>query len=121
MTRTALLSICLLLASAFAALADAPKILAAEASRVGMGWRIDVTISHNDTGWDHYADGWEVLDAAGNRLGYRKLMHPHIDEQPFTRALVNVMLPDGIHEIFVRAHCSKAGWAKETFPVKLRP
>ena len=100
--------------------ADAPEIVAASANRVGMGWRIDVTLKHPDTGWDHYADGWEVLDKDGNRLGYRELMHPHVDEQPFTRSLVNVMLPDGIREIYVRPRCSEEGWAGETVAVPLR-
>ena len=99
---------------------DAPEIVQASANRVGMGWRIDVTLKHPDTGWDHYADGWEVLDKDGNRLGYRELMHPHVDEQPFTRALVNVMLPDGIREVYVRPRCSVAGWTGETVAVPLR-
>ena len=119
MTR-AVLSLALLFNLAAPALrADPPEIVKAEAHRVGMGWRIDVTLLHADTGWDHYADGWEVVDAAGNRLGYRELMHPHVDEQPFTRSLINVMLPDGIREIFIRAHCSKGGWSDAVAPVRL--
>src|SRR6056297_1301048 len=75
--------------------AEGPVIKHAEAARDGMGWRFDVTLSHPDTGWDHYADGWEVMTAAGNRLGYRKLHHPHVNEQPFTRSLTGIMVPDG--------------------------
>ena len=51
-----------------AALADAPTITKVEASRAGMGWRFDVTLAHPDTGWDHYADGWELIDDAGNQI-----------------------------------------------------
>ncbi|MDX1779757.1 MAG: hypothetical protein R3256_00410 [Thalassovita sp.] len=102
-----------------AALADDPKIVAVKAVHSGMGWRIDVTLSHPDSGWDHYADGWEVLDAAGNRLGMRKLMHPHVDEQPFTRALHSVMVPDGTREVFIRARCSVSGWAGDMVPLRL--
>ncbi|CUH63221.1 hypothetical protein TG4357_00544 [Thalassovita gelatinovora] len=105
--------------SASAALAEIPEILAVETSRVGMGWRIDVTMQHPDTGWDHFADAWEVLDADGNRLGIRKLMHPHMDEQPFTRSLMNVMVPDGTHEVFVRSHCMVHGWSQDTVQVLL--
>lgn len=100
--------------------ADPPVIEKVEAHRVGMGWRIDVTLRHPDTGWDHYADGWEVLDANGKRLAYRKLMHPHVEEQPFTRSIVNAMLPDGIREIYIRARCNRDGWAKDTVKVTLR-
>ena len=28
-------------------------------------WRFDTTVRHNDQGWDHYADAWQVVDLAG--------------------------------------------------------
>jgi hypothetical protein len=98
-----------------------PEIVGVAVEKTGMTWRMDVTIRHDDTGWDHYADGWEVLDAAGNRLGYRKLMHPHVAEQPFTRSLSSLVVPDGTREVFVRARCSKKGWSDERVRVELRP
>ena len=101
------------------AFADAPVIEAVEASRAGMGWRFDVTLSHPDTGWGHYADGWEVLDAAGNQIAFRELMHPHVEEQPFTRSLQNVMLADGVRSVFIRSRCSQDGWSEETYEVML--
>jgi hypothetical protein len=85
-----------------------------------MGWRFDVTIRHPDTGWDHYADGWEVLDSEGNRLGFRELMHPHVKEQPFTRSLKAVMVPDGTTTVYIRARCSKDGWSEDKVAVKLK-
>ena len=101
--------------------ADPPEIMDVTVAKIGMNWRIDVTLKHPDTGWDHYADGWEVLDGDGNILGYRELLHPHVDEQPFTRSLNNVMLPDGTREVFVRARCSEEGWAGESVRVELSP
>lgn len=115
----ATLALALLLPAA--ARPEAPEILAVEAFRTGMGWRIDVTLEHPDAGWDHFADAWEVLDDAGNRLGFRELMHPHVEEQPFTRSLYNVMLPDGLRRIHVRARCSQDGWSDETFAIDLEP
>ncbi|MCG7493821.1 hypothetical protein [Thalassobius sp. Cn5-15] len=103
-----------------AAFADAPEVLAVETQKSGMGWRFDVTIKHNDTGWDHYADAWEVLDQDGNRLGLRKLAHPHVEEQPFTRSLSSVMVPDGTRVVYVRASCSKGGWKSNTVAVELK-
>ena len=100
-------------------LADEPEILGIEAKRDHMGWRFDVTLAHPDTGWDHYADGWEVLDANGNRLAIRELMHPHIQEQPFTRSLANVLVPDGMRKVYIRARCSHEGWSKKTYLVDL--
>lgn len=103
------------------ALAEDPKVLDVTVEKAGMVRNIHVTIRHPDTGWDHYADGWEVLDAAGNRLGYRELMHPHVNEQPFTRSLSGVVIPDGTREIFVRARCSVDGWAASQKRVALQP
>ncbi|QYX56595.1 hypothetical protein K1T73_16385 [Roseovarius sp. SCSIO 43702] len=99
--------------------AGAPEVVDAEPEKTGMGWRVHVTIAHPDTGWDHYADGWEVLDAEGNRLGFRELLHPHVDEQPFTRSLGNVMPPDGAEAVFVRPRCSRDGWSDAVFRVPL--
>ncbi len=109
------------LALATAATADMPEILDVTAEKSGMTWRVDVTLRHPDTGWDHFADGWEVRDADGNRLGHRELHHPHVEEQPFTRALVNLDLPDGTREIFIRAHCSVDGWTEDEVRVEVRP
>ena len=99
--------------------ADGPEITEVVAQKSGMSWKFHVTIRHGDTGWDHYADGWEVLDAGGQRLGYRKLLHPHVDEQPFTRSLNGVAVPDGTREVYVRAHCSVGDWSGEAVKVVL--
>jgi hypothetical protein len=98
-----------------AVMADTPKIEKVQVSSS----TISVTLSHPDTGWEHYADGWEVLDADGNRLGFRELLHPHVNEQPFTRSLSGVTLPEGATVIYIRARDSVAGWAEETYEVIL--
>lgn len=102
-----------------AAFADAPEIVGVKAHSTGMGWDFEVTVKHDDTGWDHFADAWEILDADGTVLGTRVLHHPHVNEQPFTRGLRNIMLPDGMREVFVRVKCSKNGWKDSRFKVAL--
>lgn len=72
---------------ATALLADMPVIEKVAVSTSGDRMRFDVTLSHGDTGWDHYADGWGVYAPDGTELGYRVLAHPHVNEQPFTRSL----------------------------------
>jgi hypothetical protein len=67
-------------------------------------YRFDVAVRHADAGWDHYADAWQILAPDGTLLGERVLLHPHDDEQPFTRSLGDVAVPDGITEVLVRAH-----------------
>ncbi|AZV76532.1 hypothetical protein EBB79_00575 [Parasedimentitalea marina] len=92
------------------ALADEPRIEAASASASGDSWTIRVTLSHPDTGWDHYADGWRVLDMEGRELGLRILAHPHEQEQPFTRSLSGVQIPKGTNQVQIQAHCLIDGW-----------
>ena len=75
----------------------------ARAIKIGSTWRIDVTVRHADTGWDHYADGWGVYGTDGKQLGYRELLHPHVDEQPFTRSLTGVKIPAGTGAVIIRA------------------
>lgn len=105
----------LLASPAFAAPAVVEKVVVTPA---GDGWRFDVTLSHPDTGWDHYADGWEVVDAAGTVLGSRPLAHPHETEQPFTRA-TTVQVPPGVAQVFVRTRCNVDGWHEGLFAVTL--
>ncbi len=33
-------------------------------------------------------------------------MHPHVNEQPFTRSLSYVQIPDEVTEMIIRALCS---------------
>lgn len=101
------------------ALAEVPQVVTAAATPKGAAWRIDVTIRHPDSGWDHYADGWEVLAPDGSRLGYRELVHPHVDEQPFTRSLSGVAIPAGATHVLIRPHCLVDGWADEAFRLDL--
>lgn len=67
-------------------------------------YRISVSVLHADSGWDHYANSWEVLDQNGTVLGTRVLLHPHENEQPFTRSLSGVKIPKGTSKITIRAH-----------------
>ncbi len=101
-------------------LAGEAEVVEATATKSGGGWRFDVTIAHGDTGWDHYADGWAVLLEDGTELGYRVLAHPHVSEQPFTRSLSGVIVPEGVNEVFIRADDSVHGEATALFAVPLK-
>jgi len=82
-------------------------------------WRFAVTVRHADTGWKHYANNWEVLSLEGERLATRVLAHPHVNEQPFTRSLSGVKIPDNITEVIVRARDSEHEYGGETMRVNL--
>ena len=85
----------------------------------GGSWCFDASVRHNDQGWKHYADGWEVIDLEGNQLGYRHLAHPHDNEQPFTRSLCNINIPSEMSTVIVRAKCNKHGFGGKPFIVEL--
>ncbi len=82
-------------------------------------YRFDVTVLHADSGWDHYADKWEVVLPDGTIAATRTLMHPHVNEQPFTRSLSGVKLPDGIDTVTIQAHDSVHGYGGKTQAVQL--
>lgn len=106
---------------AAAAHAEAPIAETATATLQSDGsWRFDVTVAHGDTGWDHFADAWVIEDQAGQILGERKLAHPHETEQPFTRSLSGVVIPDGTGQVYVRTHCNIDGWSEQLLEVTLK-
>lgn len=102
-----------------AGFADSPVIERVEARENSGSWTFSVTLSHPDTGWDHYADGWEILAPDGTVLGSRPLAHPHVNEQPFTRSVSGVRIPDDITEVTIRSRCNVDEWAEETVQFKL--
>jgi hypothetical protein len=57
------------------AFAGQAKIVDVEVTNNNDSYRFDVTLRHDDAGWDHYADGWEVLSPDGKVLGKRVLAH----------------------------------------------
>jgi len=94
------------------AVADSPVVEDVSATAGADGWTFRVTVRHADAGWHHYADAWEVLAPDGSRLGIRELLHPHDNEQPFTRSLGGVAVPAAIDRVEVRARDSVHGWGE---------
>ncbi|MEW8028168.1 MAG: hypothetical protein AB2792_22755 [Candidatus Thiodiazotropha sp.] len=78
-----------------------------------------VTVMHQDTGWDHYANRWEVLDEKGAILGTRTLHHPHVNEQPFTRHLSGIHIPSDTKKVTIRSHDSVHKYGGATVTVQL--
>ena len=101
--------------------------LAGEADVVKVGvkqigertYRFDVTVAHADTGWDHYADKWDVVAPDNTILGTRILHHPHVNEQPFTRSLSGVKIQAGIDHVVIRAHDSVHKYGGQSVRVEL--
>lgn len=118
MVRTALLLVAALL-SIGTAYAGEAEVVGAEARKTGRTWSFDVTLRHGDTGWDHYADKWDVVAPDGTVLGTRTLFHPHVNEQPFTRSLGGVEIPVDVDAVAIRAHDSVHGYGGTELTVRL--
>ncbi len=105
-----------------------PSLSAGEADVVGVEiialgdnkYRINTALKHADTGWDHYADRWDVLAPDGTVLGSRELAHPHVNEQPFTRSLT-LTIPAGIATVTIQANDSVHGLGGKTMTVDVNP
>jgi len=96
------------------------KILAAEFKNSGNNqWSVNVTLRHEDTGWEHYADNWRIVDSKGRILGDRVLYHPHVGEQPFTRGLDGVKITKGMSLVYIEAHDKVHGWTPKRLKVDL--
>ncbi|GKX33754.1 MAG: hypothetical protein MnENMB40S_13720 [Rhizobiaceae bacterium MnEN-MB40S] len=80
-------------------------VMAVDARQAADGsWTFSVTLRHEDEGWDHYADRWDVVGPDGTVYGERVLLHPHVEEQPFTRSLSGVAVPAGVNSVTLRGH-----------------
>lgn len=91
--------------------ADADVVYVRAVEEANSSWTFFVTVAHPDTGWEDYADGWDVVLPDGEVLKpdsdspfTRLLLHPHENEQPFTRSQRGIIIPQGIHQVTVRAH-----------------
>jgi hypothetical protein len=106
--------------------ADA-DVLYVEAERVeDSTWIFRVTVEHPDAGWEDYANGWDVVTPDGSVLKpdpdaefTRVLLHPHEEEQPFTRSQSGITISQGVTEVRVRAHDLVDGWGGREVVVDL--
>ena len=110
---------CLLLMCT-AANAGEADVIEVEVRHIGADtYKFDVTVRHPDEGWEHFANKWEVTAPDGTVLSTRILAHPHVEEQPFTRSLSGVKIPENLAEVTVRAHDLVHGYGGKTVEVKV--
>ena len=80
-------------------------------------YRFEVTVRSADTGWEKYADKWEVQAPDGTVLGERVLAHPHVEEQPFTRTQSGIVIPGEVNRVRVVARDTVEGFCGEAYEV----
>ena len=100
--------------------ANEVEIVETRFEKSGDTWTVHTTLRHEDSGWDHYADKWRVIDRHSKTLGERVLFHPHENEQPFTRSQSGIRIPDDVPVVYVEAHDKVHGWSKQRVLVDLR-
>jgi hypothetical protein len=109
--RCLIMTMAFILASPLGALAGEADIVGVDVTRQqDRRFGFSVAVRHADDGWKHYADKWDVMAPDGTVLGTRILVHPHDNEQPFTRSLSGVQIPAGIDVVWLRAHDSVHGY-----------
>jgi hypothetical protein len=120
MNRSIAIGLLVFAVAAGPAVAGEPAVIAAKATpEPGGTYRFAVTVRHADAGWNHYADKWDVVAPDGTVLATRVLVHPHEDEQPFTRDQGGVRVPAGVRSVVVRAHDKVHGYGTKTATVDL--
>lgn len=86
----------------------------------GGTYTFSITVQHEDEGWEHYADRWEILSSDGDILATRVLLHPHVGEKSFTRTKAGISIPKTIERVRVRAHDSVHGYGGREAEVVLK-
>ena len=120
MARRFVLLVACLMCQNVAAIAGEADVVKVDIEARALGiYDFTVTVSHGDTGWDHYVDRWEIVDDDDIVLGTRILLHPHINERPFMRSLTGVEIPEHSNKVTVRAHDSVHGFGGKVVTVDL--
>ncbi len=98
-----------------------PDVIAVTHTPGPEGVTFDVTISSPYDTPERYADAFRVRSPSGEVYGVRELAHDHAGEQPFTRSLPDVALPEVVTEVVIEARDSSNGWGGRTRTVSFAP
>lgn len=94
-----------------------PDVVDAALEADGDLWRLSATLSSPYDTPERYADAFRALTPDGQELGVRVLLHDHAGEQPFTRTLEGLQIPEDIDEIIVQGRDLEHGWGGDTMSV----
>jgi len=99
-----------------------PDVLGVELSPGADGqWTVSATIASPYDTPSRYADAFRVVAPDGTVLGERVLAHDHAAEQPFTRSLAGVEIPEGVSSVLVEARDQLSGYGGATQTVPIPP
>ena len=112
----------MIVSAAFSAPMDShrfPDVVGVDIRQQGDNLSFSVTLSSVYDTPERYADAFRVLDEQGNQLGIRVLLHDHASEQPFTRSLLNVSVPETVKFVTLQGRDLINGWGGKTLTVAL--
>lgn len=96
-----------------------PDVIGVEVSAGAETYGFDVTISSPYDTAERYADAFRVIGDDGFVYGIRELLHDHGNEQPFTRSLGGVAIPETVRRVTVEGRDQLYGWGGATVEVEL--
>ena len=96
-----------------------PDVVDVSVSGDGSSYDFAVTISSPYDSPERYADAWRVIGDDGQVYGVRELLHDHGNEQPFTRSLGGVEIPDTIASVTIQGRDLVYGWGGGVVEVSL--
>jgi hypothetical protein len=97
-----------------------PDIVGVKVRAKGPGlYDFDVTVSSPYDTPRRYADAFRVLGKDGKVYGERILLHDHAGEQPFTRDLYGVKIPEGVRSVVIQGRDREHGYGGKTMEVAL--
>ncbi|SFR45175.1 hypothetical protein SAMN05216203_0434 [Marinobacter daqiaonensis] len=97
-----------------------PDVIGVEVEPEASGsYLFSVTLSSPYDSPQRYADAFRIRTADGTQLGVRQLLHHHADEQPFTRRLGGVEIPEDVDTVVVEGRDQKHGYGGGVKEVRL--
>ncbi len=96
-----------------------PDVVDVDVSQGSETFNFDVTVSSPYDSPERYADAFRVVGDDGRVYAVRELLHDHSGEQPFTRSLGPVGIPETVDTVIVEARDLVYGWGGGTVEVTL--
>ena len=96
-----------------------PDIIDATFTSSNGSYRFNVTVSSPYDSAKRYADAYRIMSESGEVFGIRELAHDHAYEQPFTRSVSGVKIPDDVRTLIIEGRDQQYGWGGKTFTIEL--
>lgn len=96
-----------------------PDVVEASVTADDTAYEFVVTMSSPYDSPERYADAWRVIGDDGVVYGVRELLHDHAGEQPFTRSLGGVQIPNTVTSVRIQGRDQVYGWGGEEVAVTL--